>query len=337
MTEASDLLFDKINIDDIQIEEDKDSEQHYYDRNRKEIESLALELLNGKNVLFVTGAGLSVPSGISAYRGKDSIWSKFILDWGTREKFIQDPFAFYNTFWLQSHEKRNFLEAQPNLGHYAISSIVECCNVNVITQNIDCLHIKSKVPLEKLIEIHGRISLYKCINNKCPYSWSKTIDTINIDDYNIGGTSIWKDNLIINPPLCPNTHCNRPVLPQSLLFDEQYASHSFYRYDEALKWIQAAEVVVFVGTSFSVGITDTILKSSKKKKLYNFNLYKEKNLGVPINSIVGPSEVTLPLLERELITQTIKKTGKYQIWYKNTIKRLVSENAPLKIPFSSVV
>ena len=51
-----------------------------------------------------------------------------------------------------------------------------------------------------------------------------------------------------------------PVLPQTLLFDEDYESHSFYEYRKARRWLASAKAVVFVGTSFAVGVTEHALQ-----------------------------------------------------------------------------
>lgn len=41
----------------------------------------------------------------------------------------------------------------------------------------------------------------------------------------------------------------------SLLFDEDYDSHSFYHFDKAEDWFKDADAIVFVGTSFAVTLT----------------------------------------------------------------------------------
>lgn len=51
------------------------------------------------------GAGLSVPSGIAAYRceskseQKTAIWNRFVMSWGTMQMFRKDPLVWYNSFW----------------------------------------------------------------------------------------------------------------------------------------------------------------------------------------------------------------------------------------------
>lgn len=53
--------------------------------------------------------------------------------------------------------------------------------------------------------------------------------------------------------------CGSPVLPLALFFDELYISHSFYQYEKALEWLYSSDIIIFVGTSFSVGICNEAL------------------------------------------------------------------------------
>lgn len=118
------------------------------------LDRLAKTLKSGHMVLFITGAGLSVASGISTYRSETtSIWSNFIYEWGTRSKFLEDPLIWYNKFWLRTHEKIEYFEASPNEGHYAIARISHRCDVKVVTQNIDRLHLKTSLLEKNLIGI----------------------------------------------------------------------------------------------------------------------------------------------------------------------------------------
>lgn len=54
---------------------------------------LARLLRRGDPVVFITGSGLSAPSGIPTFRGKDGVWAKWVLEWGTRAAFLDDPRA----------------------------------------------------------------------------------------------------------------------------------------------------------------------------------------------------------------------------------------------------
>jgi len=70
------------------------------------MQDLVSDLLAGRNVVFLTGAGISVASGIPPYRDSTmAVWSQFVEDWGTKAKFEKDPLDWWNSFWLHTHEK----------------------------------------------------------------------------------------------------------------------------------------------------------------------------------------------------------------------------------------
>jgi len=278
------------------------------------VEQLALDIYHGKVPLFITGAGLSVASGISPYRGaKNAIWNTFVTDWATKGKFFQNPLIWWNEFWLRTHETPQFLQAEPNAGHDAIAWMVKKLNSKVITQNIDQLHPRSGVPTANLVEIHGRLTLYRCLNKRCKYSKHQSIRNINLDALAEHGTSLDQGNLKLRtPPSCPC--CSSLILPQSLLFDEDYDSHKFYKAEIAEEWFEQYDLFIFVGTSFSVGITRQALEiaKSKGKTVYNFNLYQEAmDIDVEATHILGRAEKTLPKLAKKLNLLLARP----RIWY----------------------
>lgn len=143
-----------------------------------------------KIVLFITGAGLSVASGIRPFRSssttnkRDSaIWSQVIWKTATRQAFRKDPLKWYNTFWLPyfaSHDTNNNTLYQPNAGHDAIATLQQLFpnNIYVITQNVDGLQQQVPNQPANLVECHGRVGLYKCI----PLEDSDTDDDDDDDD-----------------------------------------------------------------------------------------------------------------------------------------------------------
>lgn len=267
---------------------------------------------------------MSVASGIEPYRaGKGAVWSRFVTQWGTRKKFQENPALWWNHFWLKTHEKHNYYTAVPNMGHYTVARLSQCCNVNVITQNVDALHLASGVPVDQLIEVHGRLGLYKCITPKCTYSYEKSVEDLDIRAYAIRGT-LEEDNLEIKPPQCPQ--CRGPLLPQSLLFDENYNSHTFYNWDTALAWMENADAIVFIGTSFSVGVTQEALWACQElnKPMYSFNIHESGIAGM--GDIIGPAEELLAHLETIMMRQIVRITGRPQLWYGNSVKKLAKSN-----------
>ena len=136
------------------------------------IAELAKELVtNKKKAVFITGAGLSVASGIRPFRGKshlksEALWTQHIWTNATRETFRKDPLGWYNDFWLPCLSLPQ--NVQPNAGHKAVhwlldqttSGGAEALKIKMITQNVDGLLPPNR---NHTIEAHGRLGLYKCI------------------------------------------------------------------------------------------------------------------------------------------------------------------------------
>lgn len=243
-------------------------------------------LIRGRDrLVWLTGAGLSVASGVPTYRrGEGAIWDRFVTDWGTVERFQQDSRAWWREFWLKAHPSITATR-QPNAGHRAITEMVRARPRHVvITQNIDGLHRKAGLGEEQLIEIHGTLGKYRCLRPHC-VQWRKEI-VMEVDE-----AALARPDAAV--PTCPS--CQTPVLPLVLLFDEAYAIHPFFQFRRAQHLLEQAEGVVFVGTSFSVGITAIAVQSARMSgaPLYNFNLHAEDGM---VN-ILGPAEQTLVELQ----------------------------------------
>ena len=254
------------------------------------------------------------PSFPTIFTYVQGLWNDVIWTTATREAFRKDPKRWYSDFWRVYFEEGTVY--QPNPAHDALASILnEFPSVRQITQNIDGL----QAPSSQLIEVHGRIGLYKC----CPDDDSDT-DSDSDDDQDravhLGHrrkakaaakspvcpyqftSSLKKEELVNNradgTPRCP--YCRNVAMPQALLFDEGYHSHSFYQFEHAEDWLSAAQVLVFCGTSFSVSLTDEALTFAREAQIPVFNLNLQDTLDstayLDASNVLGPATETLPLL-----------------------------------------
>ncbi|MEW6270617.1 MAG: Sir2 family NAD-dependent protein deacetylase [Thermodesulfobacteriota bacterium] len=131
------------------------------------IEAAASALLRARHPIALTGAGLSVESGIPPFRGPGGLWTKHgeppMNGW---ELFLADP----KKAWEQRLDPKGpmrelfvkLAEARPNPGHTALPELEEMGLLRcLITQNIDDLH--RAAGQRTLAEIHGNATLVRCI------------------------------------------------------------------------------------------------------------------------------------------------------------------------------
>ncbi|WP_334078604.1 Sir2 family NAD+-dependent deacetylase [Microbulbifer sp. M83] len=115
-----------------------------------------------QNIVVLTGAGISVESGLQTFRGGDGLWENHRLeDVATPEAFARDPQlvqAFYNA------RRRQLLSpaVAPNPAHQALAELEQACTGNflLVTQNIDDLH--ERAGSRALVHMHGELLKMRC-------------------------------------------------------------------------------------------------------------------------------------------------------------------------------
>jgi NAD-dependent SIR2 family protein deacetylase len=125
-----------------------------------ERDSAALvELLRGRRIVALTGAGLSTDSGIPDYRGPGAP----VRTPMTYSEFRSGP-AARQRYWARSHVGWQHLHrADPNDGHRALVDLERSgALVAIITQNVDGLH--ESAGSRAVIDLHGRISRVVCLD-----------------------------------------------------------------------------------------------------------------------------------------------------------------------------
>ncbi|MFC9895088.1 NAD-dependent protein deacetylase [Nocardia sp. NPDC127579] len=117
-----------------------------------------IELLSGRRVAVLTGAGLSTDSGIPDYRGPSSPPRTPM----TYQQFVGDP-VFRQRYWARNHIGwRRMDAARPNLGHRALARLERLGIVTgLITQNVDLLH--TKAGHRRVLDLHGTYARVRCL------------------------------------------------------------------------------------------------------------------------------------------------------------------------------
>ncbi len=106
-----------------------------------------------KQLVVLTGAGISAESGLQTFRDSDGLWMGHdVYAVATPEGWKKNPrlvLDFYNM------RRREVANAKPNVAHEAVASLQENFNVIVITQNIDDLH--ERAGSKNVVHLHGEI------------------------------------------------------------------------------------------------------------------------------------------------------------------------------------
>lgn len=173
------------------------------------------------HLVFLTGAGVSTPSGIPDYRSKNGLYTghrnaEYYL---SHACLTQEPDTFYD------YVKQNLYHpaAQPNVIHTKQAELTRQNRATVITQNIDNLYNVAQT--HHLIEFHG--NMYKVYCQVC------------------GAAVPWQDYLQ-DPHHATDGGWLRPDV---VLYDEGLNQLNVQR---AVGAMQAADLVVIVGTSMRV-------------------------------------------------------------------------------------
>jgi NAD-dependent SIR2 family protein deacetylase len=118
------------------------------------------DLLDGRRVVVLSGAGCSTESGIPDYRGPDS--SKRTRKPMLYQEFARDPMA-RRRYWARSAIGwRRVAGARPNAGHRALARMEESRLVRgVVTQNVDGLH--QAAGSGRIVELHGNLAEVVCL------------------------------------------------------------------------------------------------------------------------------------------------------------------------------
>jgi NAD-dependent deacetylase len=195
----------------------------------EQILGVAKLIKDSKRVVVLTGAGISVESGIPDFRGPDGLWKKFDPNKvGTITSFLSNP----EDWWKMAQEIAPVIfNAKPNPGHYALAEMERMGKVEaIITQNIDGLH--QKAGSKNVIEVHGNVRSASCIQCKKKYGIDYVISEVG------------KGNFI---PRC--TDCGGVVKVDVVMFGEMLPEEAI---SEAYRLAQECDLLIVVGSSLVV-------------------------------------------------------------------------------------
>ena len=203
------------------------------------------------NTLYITGAGVSAASGIPTFRGEDGFWTIGSNNYApqemaTRAMYQNNPAEFlawyYNRFVT-------YRDHGPNQVHHWLA------DKNLITQNIDGLD--GKAGNQDYISIHGRIDEITLFHEQGPVVERFKAPWHEVDESNLKQSLLDIFKISKNGP-----ELDVSFKPYVLLFDEFYTE--LYQISDAQTRMIEADKIVFMGTSFSVNITQMALEVARQ-------------------------------------------------------------------------
>lgn len=241
-----------------------------------ELKKAAMRLANTRKVTVLTGAGISVASGIRPFRGKGGLWEKYDPEEVVNiNNFRRAPAAS----WVMLKEIAGvIMAANPNPAHLAITALQEMGLVDcIITQNVDGLH--QKAGSRDVVEFHGSTSRVVCLDCHAVYP----LEEINME---------------VLPPPC--FYCSGLLKPDAVFFGEAIPPAALMR---ARVESEQCGAMLVIGTSGMVEPAASLPSIAKNSGALIVEVNPEPswltNSTVDI-FLQGKAEETMPLLVEEI-------------------------------------
>ncbi|KAA6338124.1 NAD-dependent protein deacylase [termite gut metagenome] len=179
-----------------------------------------------KNLVVLSGAGMSAESGISTFRDAGGLWDTYPVEQvATPEGYERDPalvIRFYN------ERRKQLLDVKPNCGHELLTELEKHFNVTVITQNINNLH--ERAGSTYVIHLHGELT--KVCSSKDPYN-PHYIKELKPEEYDVKLGDLAADGSQLRPFIV-------------------WFGEAVPQIETAIQFVSKADVFVIIGTSMNV-------------------------------------------------------------------------------------
>ena len=173
-----------------------------------------------KNLVVLSGAGISAESGIKTFRDSDGLWEGHdVMAVATPEGFAQNPELVLNFY---NQRRAQLKTVKPNKAHKLLAELENHFQVNIITQNVDNLH--EKAGSSSVLHLHGELTKVRSVANSLLLQDCE--NDINLGDLATDGNQL---------------------RPHIVWFGEEVPA-----LEEALLLVQKADFLVIIGTSMQV-------------------------------------------------------------------------------------
>ena len=226
-----------------------------------------------RNIVILTGAGISAESGVPTFRASDGLWCGHPVDKvATPEGFAADP-ALVHDFYNQ--RRRQLAEVAPNAAHEALARLASVWDGDLllVTQNVDDLHDRAHAALApkpgfELIHMHGELLKARHLTT--------------------GAVQAWADDIPVESALRPHI-----VWFGEMPFDME-------RIEEAL---YTCDLFVSIGTSGNVYPAAGFVAAARRARAHTVELNLEPSLGQSYfaEQHYGPATEVVPAFVERLL------------------------------------
>ena len=198
-------------------------------------QDLAALLKKSKKAVAITGAGISVESGIPDFRSKGGLWERFDpLEYATIRAFERNPAKVWG---MLKEMDRILVSARPNPAHYALAELEkQGILLGVITQNVDNLH--QAAGSVNVVEYHGNAHRFTCLH--CKGHWPRA--ALDFDE---------------TPLYC---HCGGLIKPDVVFFGEAIPEAAMR---QANAWALSSDLLLIIGSSLEVAPANMLPQAAK--------------------------------------------------------------------------
>jgi NAD-dependent deacetylase len=227
-----------------------------------------------RNIVILTGAGISAESGLRTFRADDGLWEDHrVEDVASPQGFRRDPDLVQRFY---DERRRNILDAEPNAAHCALGRLDEAWDgeLLIVTQNIDDLHERGGA--RRVLHMHGEGLSAWCTACDARHRWTGTL----------------RDR-----PPCPA--CGEPALrPDIVWFGEMP-----YRMDDIFAALVRADLFVSIGTSGAVYPAAGFVQQAKSAGARTLELNLERSQGSVWfdETRLGPASELVPAWVEEIL------------------------------------
>lgn len=174
-----------------------------------------------KNLVVLTGAGISAESGIRTFREMGGLWEEYdIMEVASYDGWINNM-PLVNDFYNQ--RRKQLFDAKPNYGHTGLVELEKYFNVEIVTQNVDDLH--EKAGSKNVLHLHGELKKVRS----------------SVDPDHVVELDGWELKI---GDTCPK---GSQLRPHVVWFGEPVPAMG-----DAVKIVRKADVFVIIGTSLNV-------------------------------------------------------------------------------------